>query len=518
MAQNDKKAPVIDKESSSSEIARRFKANPGLFIGTVIVLVLVIVSFVLVPAIVPESSGGPRDLTFGYYDKVPINWVSGNYFARRYNEIYQEITRYAQAQGITIGDFEHYYIWNQAFQDAAMHTAILQEIKRSNYAVPEKTVNQEVAKLPQFQENGSFSLALYRQRPESDRLVLWRQVQDSLAENQYYECLKGLLKSSGEADFFGKMSSNMRRFDMVSFQVDDYPESEYAAYAGEYPDLFSTIHLSRISVSSGEREAKRVLDSIKDGTAAFEDAARAQSQDGYKDSGGDMGIRLVYEIEQEITDANDRQKILNLEKGELSDIVRVGGMWVFFRVEDELKRANFEDDAVMERVRSYVRNFQRGRMEDWAIAQARNFIADVESYGFEEAARSLRKEVRSFGPLPINYGNVNLFTSLAGFSIPDLSSTELSDMSENENFWRVAFSTKLNTPSEPLVQGSKVLVFLPAEQIEAEESSVESVASYYSYWVDYITEQSIQPFFLNNPKMVNRFSETFFSLFTPSGF
>jgi len=516
MAQKDKKTPVSDKESSSSEIVRRFKANPGLFIGTVIVLVLVIVSFVLVPAIVPEGRGGAGDLTFGYYDKVPINWVAGNFFSQRQNDL----IRYAQSRGMDASNFETlFYIWNQAFEEAAVHTAILQEMKRSNYAVPVKTVNQEVAKLPQFQENGRFSTALYRQMSESERLVLWRQVQDNIVKRQYYNGLFGLLTPAGEAGFFGKMSSELRKFDMVSFLVDDYPASEYAAYAREYPDLFSTIHLSRISVNSSEREARRILDSIKDGTAAFEDAARAQSQDGYNDRGGDMGIRLVYDLEQEITDAGIRQKILSLGKEELSDVVRIGDMWVFFRVEDELKNADFEDDAVMERVRSYVRNFQRGRMEDWAIAQARDFIADTEIYGFEEAARALRKEVHSFGPLPINYGNVNLFTSLSAFSIPDLSDTELSGMSQNENFWRTAFSAKLNTPSEPLVQGSKVLVFLPTEQDEGEESGAEDVASTYSYyWADYITEQSLQPYFINSPKMDSRFQDTFFRIFMPSGF
>jgi hypothetical protein len=508
MAKKDKKAPVSEKESASSEIVRRFKANPALFIGTVVVLVLVIVSFVLVPAIVPES-GGRTDFTFGYYDKVPISWVPGNFFSQYYDQLASYYRNIMDINDFSVG----ISLWRQAFEGAAVHTAILQEMKKSNYTVPTRTVDREVARLPQFQENGRFSTALYRQMSDTSRLVLWRQMQDNLVKDQFYNGLFGLLVSSSEAAFFGKMSSNMRNFDIVTFSVDDYPDSEYLSFAGNNADLFRTIRLSRISVSSSEREARRILETIKDGTSTFEDAARAQSQDNYADRGGDMGIRYVYELEQEITDTA-RAGILRLGRGELSDVINIGSMWVFFRVEDELKSGDFGDDTVMERVRSYVRNFQRGRMEDWAIAQAREFIDDAGYSGFDSAAWLRGREKSSFGPLPINYGNVDLFASLNSFSIPILSSAEISDLSMNENFWRIAFSTRINTPSEPFVQGSKVIVLLPTEQIAADEEKTAEIAALYSdFWLDYITEQSLQTYFMSSPKMDDHFWDTYYSIF-----
>jgi hypothetical protein len=306
----------------------------------------------------------------------------------------------------------------------------------------------------------------------------------------------------------------MRTFDIVSFQVDAYPDSEYLAYGTEHPDLFRSIHLSRISVASSEKEAQSILASIKDGTSTFEDAARAQSQDGYADRGGDMGIRYIFELEEEITDNQDREKITGLGREELSDVIRIGERWAFFRVEDELKSADFEDEMVMEKIRSYMRNYQRGRMEDWAIKEARDFIFDVNAADFDSALESLGKSKSSFGPIPINYGNVDLFNSLESFDIPDLSRQELSDLSKNENFWKTAFYTQVNTPSEPLVQGGKVIVLLPTEEIESEETSIEGIASTYSsYWLDYMMEQSLQTYFLNSPKMDNRFFDTYFRYF-----
>jgi len=515
MAQKDKKPQEHEKEGASSELLRRFKANPALFIGTVVVLVLVIVSFVLVPAIVPESAGVAGDFTFGYYDKAPISWVPGNYFSQSY----EQIVRYYR-DSIDINDTQiAYYVWQQAFERASVHAAVLQILKRSNYTVPEKTVDRQVAQLPQFQINGRFSSALYQQTPESSRLTLWRQVQDEIAKALYFDDLFGLSVPSAEADFVAGMGSKMKSFDMVSFLVDDFPSLEYLAYAEENADLFRTIHLSRISVNSSEREAKKILQSIKDETLTFEDVARAQLLDAYAERGGDMGIHYAFELETEIPDAETREKILSVEKGGLSPIFKIDDKWVIFRVEEELKPANFNDYAAMDRVRYYMRNYQRGRMEDWAISQAKDFIADAKAESFNEAVRRRGKEKSSFGPLPVNYGSVELFPSLEQFSVALLSGQDLLDLSRNIDFWKTAFSTPLNEMSEPLVQGNRVHVLLTTEQIDAEEDKTKETADMYkSYWLNYTIEQEIQPFFVNSPKMDNRFRDTYFRIFSPAGY
>ncbi|MDR0300900.1 MAG: SurA N-terminal domain-containing protein [Treponema sp.] len=509
MAKKDKKVHVNEKESGLSEIIGKFKANPGLYIGSVVILVLVTVTFVAGDLLFKGARGG-GDLTFGYYDNVPISWVPGN----KLSQYYEQLARRYRDQVDLSNPQIAMSLWSQAFEGAAVHTAILQEMKRSNYEAPEKVVDREVAKLPQFQENGRFSPALYRQMSDTSRLSLWRQVKEELTVIQFYNDLFGLLIPDGEKEFIANMASGERTFEVVSFPVDDFPASEYLSYAQENSGLFGSIHLSRIYINSGEREAKKILESIKDGVTTFEDAARAQSQDGYADRGGDMGIQYVYDLEREVTDAAVRENILSLGKGELSAVVKLNDNWAFFRIEDELRLADFEDTATMDRVRSYMRNYERGRMEDWAIAQAEEFITGAIADGFDNAARQSGKEKASIGPLPVNYGSVGFFTPLESFTVSALSRQELLDLSKNSNFWKSAFSTPLNTPSEPLVHGSKVLVFFPVEQIDIEEEKAEEITSMYSdYWLGSITEQSLQPYFMNSPRMDNRFWDTYVKFF-----
>jgi hypothetical protein len=493
---NEKKAP----EKTNSELMRRFKSNPPLVIGTFVVLVIVIIAFVLVPAIVPNAGDGDMDLTFGYYDTVPISYVPGNFFA--------QVVYSRQQQGRMDSDnaspTANRDIWRESFQEAAVHTAILREMYNSGYIVPEKLVDREVARLPQFQVNGRFSPVLYRQIDDNQRLSLWRQVQESLIKDHFSSDVAGLLKPAAEAQFIGAMASAQRSFDMVSFSVDAYPEIEYTTFIQESPELFRTIHLSLITISSGEREARQVLASIKNGETTFEDAARAFSKDYYANRGGDMGMRMVYELGFDISEETEREKVLALARGEYSNIIKTGNGWAFFRVEEPLQEADASDVEVMEKVRSYVRNYRRGRMEDWAITQADNFITLVNEAGFEDALFQQNLEKRSFGPVPLNYASLELFTTLKSQPV-----TELSGADSNENFWKIAFSTPVDSPSRPVVQGSNVLVLFPKEETEAEESVIENISSYYSSWLMYMPNWIIQQYFMNSPKMKDNFYEVY---------
>jgi hypothetical protein len=512
MAKKEKKAPVKEKESASSEIGRKFKQNPGVYIGSVVILVLVVVTFVGGDFL----SGGRRyagkstDLTFGLYDNVPISWVPGNVLSQYYERSFNNF----RAQGYDPNDrWVNYYVWKRAYEGAVVHTAILQIMKKSGYSVSEKAVDRAVVQLSQFQDNGRFSMVLYNRMSDSNRLALWRQTREEIEKSLFFSDFFTLLIPESEVKFIANMSSPARTFDFVSFNVDDYPESSYVLYAQENSKLFDSIHLSMITVSSSEREAKKILSSIKDGTTTFEDAARAQSKDSYADRGGDMGIRFCYEIDSEISNAADREMIYSLGRGDLSDIISTNDGWAFFRVEDALTKADFDDLSVMERVRSYVNSSERGRMEDWAIDQAKEFIAETEKSGYINAARWRNLESNSFGPIPVNYGGIDLFTAIESLTVEGLDEQDLQGLSKNENFWETAFSTPVNTPCQPLVQGSKVLVFVAIEEIEAEESSIESVASAYSsQFLQYISDQSLQNYFMSNEKMTDHFDDIYFNV------
>jgi hypothetical protein len=316
MAQKDKTPP---QEKAGSEMLRRFKANPFVFIGSFFVLILVVVAFVMPSSLGLDSGRRNTDLTFGYYDKVPISYVPGNYFSQYYNAVSQHRQNTSGGDNFSMSDYQ---AWRESFEAATVHTAMIREMDRSRYSVPAKIVDREVAKLPYFQQNGRFSSILYRQMDENARLTLWRQMQDDIVKSRFLADVLGpeienpfmgktrkLPRPSAEGEFIGKMASLQRSFSMAVFNADAYPDEEYEAYLSEHPELFRSVYLSMITVSSNEREAQKILSSIIDGETTFEDAARAHSKDVYADRGGDMGMKSVHELDIDIPDESVREKV-----------------------------------------------------------------------------------------------------------------------------------------------------------------------------------------------------------------
>jgi hypothetical protein len=494
-----KKQPV-QHESEQSEFIRRFKTSPFIFIGTIIILIIVIVAFVLVPAIVPEA-GRSVELNFGSYNKVPINYVPGNYFA----QVRESLSRYRQNTTNEANYIEVAMdVWRGAFEEAVIRTAILDEAKQAGYTPSQEQVDKEMAQ--QFQVNGVFDAARYRQLDQSTRMSIWRSVKDSLVDRNYREDVTNLRIPSKETEFIASMASPRRSFDMAVFALSSYPDAEIAAYVTLNPDLFRYTHLSRITVGSSESEAQTVLNSVQEGTTTFEEAARTHSQDGYADRGGDMGLKMIYELTTEIPDADARNAVTALQTGQFSSIVKVPAGWAFFRAEATPYAADITDSGNLTKVRGYLLDFERGRVEDWAITQADAFIARAKEEGFDAAleAQSLTKQ--SFGPVPLNYGGVDLFESLRSSGIEELRYAD-----SNENFWRTAFFTPQETLSTPLVLGNNVLTLYPKEESPAEESSIESIKSMYSsYWLSYNGEMNLRSFFLRNKKFEDRFFDAFY--------
>jgi hypothetical protein len=500
MASREKKQPNERQDSFKAEFVRQFKARPFVFIGTIIILVIVIVAFVFVPAIVPEAQG-TGDYIFGYYHKVPIAYVSGNYFS----QVLQKLLD----QQSNITDLEVYRsIWQTAFTLTVIRQGILDEMKSAGYVTPEDVVDRQIALMPEFQVNGKFSASKYRQMGTTARMNLWRQVRDDIAISRYRENLSGenpsdTMISAQEGEFIRSMASPRRSFDLAAIPVSSYPDSEIVSFVQSSPSLFRAARLSRITVTSSEREARQILDSIKNETTTFEDAAK-ESKDSYAESGGDMGIKMVYELNAEIGDQAAVDALVSLPKGSLSDIIKVPEGWAFFRVEDDVRPADTGDLALVEKVRAYIWLYERGRMDDWLLADAAVLAGDIRSKGFDTALYDKGIEKRSFGPLPINYGDLDLYDSVYSFGIPELSAA-----GSNDEFWLAAFSTPLLTPSSPLIAGNSVLILYPKEETEADESETFLLESYYSYLISRALDSSLAGYFFTNGKLEDRFDEVF---------
>jgi len=507
MPSKDKKPAEKQEGPGKSELIQRFKDHPFIFTGTVLILVIVVIAFVFVPAIVPSAQRG-SELIFGYYNKTPIKYVPGNFFhSVQYNLSQQQ--RLSQDDPNYIGRLAQ--IWGEAFIETAVHLGIQDEMKHAGYIAPEKVVDREVAELPVFQENGRFSAAKYRAMDNNSRMNLWRQTQESITVDLYRKDLQNMQISSKEVPFIVSMNSPKRSFDLAIHSLDSYPDSEINSFVAANPDLFRQTRLSRITVTASEREARQIHNSVKSGASSFEEMARTNSQDSLADRGGDMGTLMAFELRYEITDESSRNQVVSMARGEISDLIKLPYGWGFYRADETSYPADLNDPAQQWKIRSYIMQNERGRVEDWSISEAEKFIALAEETGFSDAIYATGFTRRSLDPISINYGNALPFGSLASAGVPELAAA-----ASNQFFWQHAFSTPINTYSRPLVVGEQIIVLLPLEETHSEddEDFASMFNSYWSYWLNDITNSAVRSMFMSSDKLEDRFEETFMGLWS----
>jgi parvulin-like peptidyl-prolyl isomerase len=385
MASKTKK-PKIEESSGLSEVLNRLKTHPFLFGGTILVLLIVIVAFVFVPA-VPNMGGGgqDRDLVFGYYDGIPISYIYGNYFSRVLEEVaageqFQLQSDYSANSNMAFN------VWYQAFIRTVIRTGMLDEMKKAGYRAPTGEIDRQVAELPNFQEDGRFSLTKYNRFNKNDLLAIWRSTEENYITGKYVGDVAGLKVSSAEKAFIGNMVFPERTFDLVSFSRSSYPDSELTAFARANPNLFKTVHLSKITLAA-EKEARQLLDSIRSGRFTFEDAARNQSTDTYKDRGGDMGLRMAHEVFTELAEESDREALFALKSGEFSSVVKApNDSWAFFRAEETPYASDLTIPENLEKIRSYMNRFEGGRIENWLLARVEILNTQARSQNLPLAA------------------------------------------------------------------------------------------------------------------------------------
>jgi hypothetical protein len=214
---------------------------------------------------------------------------------------------------------------------------------------------------------------------------------------------------------------------------------------------------------------------------------------------------MAYELVSTISDETIRQGVVNLSRGSFSDVLAIGEKsWTFFRAEEEPHDADTNDVLALDKIRSYVMSFERGRAEDYILAEAEKFTADAKEVGFDSAIGNRAMEKKSFGPIPINYGDTSLFPSVSSSGVGELSTA-----SANENFWQAAFATAVNSPSSPFVLDDNVIVLYPTEETVADPEFNSYIGIYYSYWLNDSIQQGISSYFINNGKLDDRFWDIF---------
>jgi parvulin-like peptidyl-prolyl isomerase len=473
--------------------------RPGLYIFSVIILVIVVVTFVGAPVI--SGTAGQSAATFGRYGNREIAHAPGNYFARQYEALAAQYDRGDRPDNL---EAELRLLWRQAFNRTMLHAAIMREAQASGLSVSESAVDEMLAQDPRFQVDGVFSPERYRQTPSQERFSLRNYYRETLIHQKYLDdMLTAGRYSQQDIEFLKAMGSPERQFRGAALSFEDYPDAEVVVYGEENRDIFRRVNLSVITVPA-EEEAERIRQQIEERSSSFEELARAHSADRFSEQGGDAGWVYAYQLARDFEGGETVDEILSLDTGEVSPVLEAINGWVIYRLDDGPLQTDLETQEGITEVRRYMNAFERGVIEDYLLAEAETLRGATDTEQFTSAAEEVGAELFTTDFFPVNYGNLPYFPQI---SSPD---TEiLDDASFRESFLEEAFSIDEGQTSEPVVLRDSVVVLRLLEERRAEEDSMGFLDSFYPFLLQQFRSEDLQRSIIDPDLVEDNFNQAF---------
>ena len=498
------------------------KKNTAYTIGSLIVLLICAFCFVVLPAFTGSEGQQNKLPPFGKYNKREIAYEQDSDF-------YNYVSQYGQmfqAYGQQLNEQTYYTVFKYAFDATVRKYAYEDAVNKSGYVVPQAAVNRNM--VPFFSdENGNYSSKLYKQSDLKTVENLRKSIQSALVASRYSddlfgseedivgsEALYGLKESDAELDFLKSYNANKRGFQMALFNTSDYPEEEKLKFAKENQAKFNKYDISIVTVED-KAKAQTVLKRINNNEITFEDAISEYSLNYFTNSEGKVTSAYQYQIENLLVNKDDLAILTDLAVDSVTDVIETSNSFSIFKKNGETKTPDFEIDEYKDLVSTYLRNYEKTRIEDYFTAKANDFIAQAAKSDFDSACTSMNIKNVEIPAFPLNYGSVAIADSL-NTSIEGLSSADT-----NEKFLETAFNLKMNEMSEPLVLNGYVAVIkytsdgneakvADTNDEETDNSEDDNTADVLSNISD-LDQSSANSYILSSDKLENNFAQVYFS-------
>lgn len=507
---------TADTNDQNNKPKQKKHTNTLVFVGTVVILILTIVAFVLIPSVSAPSTSG-NNLIFGYWKNKPIQYAYQNAF---FNEV-ARIKQYYEQMGYNINSnpYFSFQIYNQAYQNVLVMTALQEMAERYGFGASKDYINKQVTESSVFQENGKFSMRLYQNSSYATKLAIYKQIEDDLTRSRFLDTLFSVQSSSQEIAFIKAMGQKTRTVEYVSLPLTSYPESEKLAFAQAHPEPFRKIKLSRITFSGSESDAKNIISQLESGKLDFAQAAKQYSVDSFKESGGAMGWKYYWELRADFKDIKQLDELFTFNAGTISSAIPSStGTFLIFKVEEPMQNTDASAPDFITTITEYMNAYERGTMEAWLLDKAKLLVQNANSGSFEEMAKAENLTIQTTKPMPLNYGNAlkTQYFPLIG-TIDTADNPELAQAESNEQFLQQVWSTAPSSICDPLLIESNVIIFrVKSEDIQDTETFA-MLDTFYSSVIQQNIQTELINWILSNPSHKNNFYKTYSKLFKLNG-
>ncbi len=505
MLSRDIKRNLKKKKETSAD--KKKQMHPFLYAFTIGILVLVVVTFIGLP--VASKIGKGNRLVFGSYEGKEIVYTPGNYFAKQRALIGEQVRQGGESGSIQV---QTYKVWRGAFDRTVMNTAILLEIQKSGIWISENRVDKAIIKSGPYTINGKFSEERYNDTPNSEKFSTRKYFREQLLHDQYLSDFLGSIYSSNEEkDFFKSMADPERSFTFVTFPFTRYPDKEVKNFADKNSSLFKKIKLSRILIKTKESDAMEIKNKLNDKVSSFEELAKTYSKDSYAAKGGDMGWQYYYQVKDDFKSEKDLKKVFSMKEGEISDVIKSNFGWMIFRSNSPVIKPDFENKDTLDTARKYIMRYEKGKVEDYFMAQANKFVQTAGKTSFFDASGTLDVVPYMTNYFPLNYQKIFSYLPVKSKG----GKPSLATANYSKEFFTTAYSLKKDEISRPVLLDDQVLVLQFTGEKKLTDQDKKILDRYYSYYVRTTDQSDLQAYLTDPKKLVDNFNETFYKYIAP---
>lgn len=419
-------------------------------------------------------------------------------------------------------EYLNYKITNIAMTASIVDTAMKSEVEKNGYRPSDKLINLQLINQFSDPNTGLYSPQAYQNTSEANKLKIRTNIVSDLTKTRYIQDLfgfngaYGLKTNSKETEFLKSLNSEKRTIRYINFNTMLFPQEKIKSYAEEHADLFVKHDLSVVSFQD-EKAASTVFGEISKGTVNFDDAFKNQDVNATNPAVNTDG-KLINAYRKDLNalfpNAEDLAKIVALKVGEVSKPVKMNSLFVVLKCNADPVQPDFSSKALLNEVFYYMRQYERGVIEDYLVAHAEDFRKLAQEKTFDDACREFDVQAKTVESLPINYGN--------SFFLPTFPTGDpiLSTAISNEDFFKTIFSLQEHEVSKPFLLNDNAVVCTVTERIPADTKLADSTVEMYKQenqnWTDYymlallttqypipLAQSTVLDFITKNPKTKN---------------
>lgn len=419
---------------------------------------LIIIGLVLFGLVFGLGSGSQQwfnfnELGFAEYDGHQIAWKPGNYFALKIGELMNRRAQYSEEAA-----------FRAILPYMIFHTAVMIEAEKSGIMLSREEVEQYI--------KNSQITSRYNNATPAERVRMFNNIKEQATELKFLYTMFSLdtEQNTSLTDFIKQMGAYERKFRYVQWSYENYPASQIIQYAGENADQFKKIKLNRISTKE-EAKAREALGKIRSSASSFEEQQAELQADA---ANAEATWQPYYRLLAVIGSKEAVDTIYTLKRGEVSEPVQVGSDWVIYKCEEESVAADLKDMAVIEEIKSYVYDYEKGRIQEYFEEKAREFKTRAEATSFAAAAREfgLKEYTTDYFPL-----NVNGLSFLKPLPQPVDEKASLSAAQSDIAFFTEAFSINKDEMTSPVLLSEKVAVLQFMEDRQVPEYELDKIGT-----------------------------------------